>query len=156
MPARPWRNMVWSSASSTLIGPFVIRFSPIPPDALRWCVRKALYRLRHFGPRMFAPSMSWDTSLRCVPQVRALFTGVRGETVWKVAVRVEWHVLWQREAPNKVPFRTVVQAKGATKWSPFGLSRQSLEGVFSEVRSLLDFVTVVVTLGRQSPCRVGT
>jgi len=41
-------------------------------------------------------------------------------------VRVEWHVLWQREAPKKVPFRTVVQAKGATKWSPFGLSRQSL------------------------------
>jgi len=48
-------------------------------------------------------------------------------------VRVEWHVLWQREAPKKVPFRTVVQAKGATKWSPFGLSRQSLEGEFSEV-----------------------
>src|SRR5215203_1642923 len=48
------------------------------------------------------------------------------ETVWKVPVRVEWHVLWQREEPKKVPFRTVVQAKGATKWSPFGLSRQSL------------------------------
>src|SRR5829696_3200458 len=55
------------------------------------------------------------------------------ETVWKVAVRVEWRVLWQREAPNRVPFRTVLQAKGTTKWSPFGLSRQSLEGEFSEV-----------------------
>src|SRR5829696_4785802 len=31
MPARPWRNMVWSSASSTLIGPFVIWFSPNTP-----------------------------------------------------------------------------------------------------------------------------
>src|SRR5215207_3944261 len=34
MRARPWRNMVWSSASSTLIGPFmfafVIWFSPNP------------------------------------------------------------------------------------------------------------------------------
>src|SRR5215217_2438718 len=34
MLARPWRNMVWSSASSTLIGPFVfafvIWFSPNP------------------------------------------------------------------------------------------------------------------------------
>src|SRR5215204_5564434 len=26
MLARPWRNMVWSSASSTLIGPFVFAF----------------------------------------------------------------------------------------------------------------------------------
>src|SRR5215217_9207124 len=63
-----------------------------------------------------------------------IYQTVSLETVWKVPVWVEWRVLWQREAPNRVPFRTVVQAKGTTKWSPFGLSRQSLEGLFSEVR----------------------
>jgi hypothetical protein len=32
MPARPWRNMVWSSASSTLIGPLSLLLSAnIPP-----------------------------------------------------------------------------------------------------------------------------
>src|SRR5215218_7310009 len=29
-----------------------------------------------------------------------LLARVLGETVWKVAVRVEWNVLWQREAPK--------------------------------------------------------
>src|SRR5215207_617495 len=77
------------------------------------------------------------------------------ETVWKVAVRVEWHVLWQREAPKKVPFRTVVQAKGTTKWSPFGLSRQSLEGKFCEVRVGFRRVPSLAAVERANPHQPG-
>ena len=36
---------------------------------------------------------------------------------------------------EKSALSPVVQARGTIKWSPFGVSRQSLEGVFSEVRS---------------------
>ena len=43
--------------------------------------------------------------LRKVPQhlsgERGLFTEVRGETVWKVAVRIGSRVFWWREAPKR-------------------------------------------------------
>jgi hypothetical protein len=74
------------------------------------------------------------------------FIQVRRETVWKLAGRDEWHVSWRHEAPKKGSFRTVLWAQGTTKRSLHGVSRQSLEGVFSEVR--IDGV-----LG--SPLRVG-
>src|SRR5215208_4262559 len=34
------------------------------------------------------------------------------ETVWKVAVRVEWNVLWQREAPKRYHFAPLCRLKG--------------------------------------------
>jgi hypothetical protein len=39
------------------------------------------------------------------------------------------------QSVEKEAFHPVARARGTTKWSPFGVSRQSLEVKFSEVRS---------------------
>jgi hypothetical protein len=41
----------------------------------------------------------------------SLFTQVRGEAVWKVAVRVGSRVFWWRQAPEKVLIRPVPQTR---------------------------------------------
>jgi hypothetical protein len=50
MRARPSRNMVWSSASSTLIGTLVFRFSAnTHPLRLAACSRRVVYSLSPSG-----------------------------------------------------------------------------------------------------------
>ena len=81
MPARPSLNMVWSSASSTLIGPFVFGFSAnTHPLRFRWCVRKGIVSSRPM--RATVVSLYFDVvgqlSTVCGPRVRVVFTRVLG------------------------------------------------------------------------------
>jgi hypothetical protein len=85
MLARPWRNMVWSSASSTLIGPlvfaFVIWFSAntsrsVPLVGLeRHCTG-----LRLFGPRVV--SLYFDVVGR-IPTVLPASSSAIHRSAWK-------------------------------------------------------------------------
>ena len=69
MPASPWRNMVWSSASSTLIGPFACVSSPTNLHP----VPVARTRVQSNADR--------DPQAMGKARDRALFTGVRGRVV---------------------------------------------------------------------------
>src|SRR5215207_6838489 len=83
MLARPWRNVVWSSASSTLIGAFafVIWFSPrTHPLRFVGASEKALYRLRLFGPTVV--SLYFDDVGR-IPTVLPASSSALHLSAWK-------------------------------------------------------------------------
>src|SRR5918997_2111915 len=79
MPASPSLNMVWSSASRTLIGPLAFRFSPITPRS---------------GPSVRLESIVASTPCRAtdVRPFLSLFTGVRGRGIL-------------RSSPSDYPYR---------------------------------------------------
>src|SRR5215203_1108129 len=81
--------MVWSSASSTLIGPLVLGFSAnTPPLRFRWCSRKGIVSSTPFRAMDVRPFVS-------------LFTQVRGETVWKIAQGLSSALLRRQEAADR-------------------------------------------------------
>src|SRR5215217_199562 len=59
---------------------------------------------------------------------------VSRETVWKIAGRVVSRVFGKREAPKMKPFILVTGSRETPNRGLFGLSRQSLEGKFCELR----------------------
>src|ERR671916_479670 len=87
MPARPWRNIVWSSASSTLIGASALRSSPTSPAPLPLACRKdslppappGAGRARSFGVAGHAPSV--------LPRTRTLFTESRRRLILRTSLR---------------------------------------------------------------------
>src|SRR5215218_6723452 len=88
MPARPWRNMAWSSASSTLMGPFAFSLSAKTHLCSLSASRRVVYLLHVRATRLGAFGAGG-----CVPWhhplVWALCIGVRGsENAQKLAGKV--------------------------------------------------------------------
>ena len=85
MLARPWRNMMWSSASSTLIGPFVLAFviwfSPNTSRSVPLVgLEKHCTGLRLFGPRVV--SLYFD-DVGDIPTVLPASSSAIHRSAWK-------------------------------------------------------------------------